>query len=75
MIKPRSPTITDPSFVKRPVSTNGPVQMVKPQSPPLQIQNFQPANNSQHVYESKVDPYLNHLENSNNSKIAQQKQI
>ncbi len=61
MIKPRSPTLTEPSSVKRPISTNGPAQMIKPQSPPLQLQNFQGANNSQQIYESKVDPYLNHL--------------
>ena len=62
MVKPRSPTLTDPSSLKRPVSTNGPAQIIKPQSPPLQLQNFQAANNSsQQVYESKVDPYLNHL--------------
>jgi hypothetical protein len=75
MIKPKSPPLTDSSSFKRPSSTNGSNQMVKPQSPPLQLQNFHPASNSsQQVYESKVDPYPYHLENSWNSKIPQQKQ-
>lgn len=58
IVKPNSPTLKDTLLSKRPSSTQAPNGIQKPQSPPLQLQNFNPNTSGQQFYAQKGDPYM-----------------
>lgn len=61
IVKPNSPPLPEAILAKRPASTKGPTAAIKPQSPPLQVQNFNPNGSGQQFYAQKGDPYMAHL--------------